>query len=459
MKKIYTVGALALALGSCKPNATVTTPPKSGDVVFTNYLAIGDALSAGYADNSLTVSGQINSTPQRLFEQFATVKDGEGATGPFFQPLVTGDNGYPNPKLVLGTVHYHYCDTLDVLGPMNITLPLDSTGSYHYSSGVNNNQVNNISVPFIRVADYPVIAYAANHNKYATRFYYDANKTPLEELYSRVANVHPTFYTMWLGASDVLGYAVAGGQGDGTGVALPINTNYYNANDITPHAVFNDIYHEIVKAAGSTSAQGALINVPDITALPFFTTVPSDGLVLTRQEQVDSMQALYSTYVFDKAFQIGRNQFIVEDNVGGIRQSVPGELILMTIPRDSVTCAGWGSRKPIPRQYVLTTDELQSIRAAVTSYNAFIKHEAELHQLAYVDAYAFFKTLSSGMAYNGINYSTAYVSGGAFSLDGIHLNQRGNALMANYILNTINTYYHSTVPMTDANKYPGVKFP
>jgi hypothetical protein len=455
MKKVYIVGGLALLFAACKPSVNVTTPAKAGDVVFTNYMAVGCSYSSGYGDKSLTVSGQLNSFPQRLFEQFETINT-NGAKGPFIQPLVTGDNGYPEAKLVLGKVTY--CDGQIAMVPVSTTLPLDSNGSWRYLSPVNNGQINNISVPRIRVADYPVVGYGGL-NKYAQRFYYDPSKRPLDELYSRVFNLHPTFFTLWLGVTDVLGYAASGGQGDGTGAAVPVTLNIYNSSDITPTTVFTAYYDSIVTALTSTSASGALLNIPDITALPYFTTVPANGLNITRKGFADTLQAMYSTIMFDKVFQEGANYYIIKDHDGQTRQAVPGELILMTIPRDSLKCAGWGSTTPIPKEYVLTTDELQNIRNTVSKFNYVIQQECQLRKLAYVDMFSFMKTLSSGIAYNGINYSTEFVSGGAFSLDGVHLNARGNALVANYIINTINNYYHSTIPQTDVNKYPGIKFP
>lgn len=456
MKKLYTIGALAFMFASCKPNANVTTPASSGDVVFTSYMAIGCSYSSGYADSSLTVSGQLNSFPQRLFEQLETIKDGNGATGPFIQPLVTGDNGFPISKFILGT--RNYCDGTVSMAPIRSTLPLDSNGSWHYTTPINNGQINNISVPFMRVADYPVDGYAYN-NIYALRFFYNPAKRPMDELYSRVYNLHPTFFTIWMGISDVLGYALDGGQGDGTGFALPVSGVRYNERDITPTAVFTKYYDSIVTAAASVTGSGALMNIPDISALPYFNTIPSNGLIINTQEQADSLQAIYASLTFDKVFQQGNNQYIIRDHDGKIRQSVPGELILMSIPRDSIKCAGWGSTKPIPERYVLTTDELQNIRNSVNTFNGYIKQVCELRHLAYVDMFSFFKTLSSGMSYNGVNYSTNYVTGGAFSLDAVHLNARGNALIANQAINTINTFYHSRIPLTDANKYPGIKFP
>jgi lysophospholipase L1-like esterase len=452
MKRIYVIGALAFLFSSCKPHVNITTPPSSGEATFTNYLAVGNSLTAGYADGSLTHSGQLNSYPQRLYEQFQRV----GSVGPFIQPELTGDYGYPGPKLVLGKIFH--CSGDSSLGPVPIGLPLDSVGSWHFTSTTNNGQINNIAVPGIRVADYPVAGYAAV-NRYAARFYHNPAGSPLDELYYRVFNVHPTFFTLWLGANDILGFALAGGVGNGNGSAVPIGGGFYNTSDITPVPVFQHIYDTILTAITSISSSGAVINVPDVSSVPYFTTVPMNGLMISRQSQADSLKAYWSTSNFDKVFQVGANYFIVEDQNNVVRQAVPGELLLLNVPTDSLTCAGWGSLKPIPNKYVLTTDELQQIRNATASYNAFIKQECDLRRLAYVDMNAFMKTIASGFTYNGITYTTGYVSGGAFSLDGIHPTPRGYALIANYILQTINSFYKSTIPLTDVNKYPGINFP
>lgn len=446
---------MACLFAACKPNVSITTKLTQGNADFSNYLAIGNSLTAGYADNSLTVSGQLNSYPQRLFEQFQLVTNVKGT---FVQPLVNGNSGYPGPKMVLGMTH-SLCTTDSSLGPVNYTGPIDSMGSYRYISTVNNGQINNIGVPGIRAVDYLVGNYALM-NSYAARFYNSMIGTPLDELAYRVHTLHPTFFTMWLGANDVLGYATNGGKGDGSGAVAPIvpGTYLFNTFDISPYTQFDTAYDRALNMAISTGAQGALINIPDITSLPFFNTIPMDGLILTRQTQVDSLQKKWGT-VLHKVAQLGNNDYIVEQHDGLVRQAVPGELLLLTVPLDSIRCAGWGITKAIPRDYVITTEELQHIRLATTNFNNFIQYEATRHKLAYVDMNAFMSQIASGYTYNGITYSTQYISGGAFSLDGVHPTPRGYALIANQILSTINSYYKSNMPMLDVNKYHGIDFP
>ncbi|NDC42661.1 MAG: SGNH/GDSL hydrolase family protein, partial [Chitinophagia bacterium] len=198
-------------------------------------------------------------------------------------------------------------------------------------------------------------------------------------------------------------------------------------------------------------------NIPDINALPFFTTVRADGLYIPRQSLADSLTAFYASMNY--SFQMGYNYFIIRDHAGNLRQAVPGELILLNVPMDSLTCAAWGSFKAIPSQYVLTTDEITNIRTATARYNETIKGAALRNNLGYVDMASYLTSLSSGLVYNGINYNTTFVKGGAFSLDGVHPNARGYAMIANKIITDINAKYGSTINLVDVNKYPGVMFP
>ena len=463
MRKIYIIGAVACLFTACKPSVNITNPPTNGKAQFTNYLAIGDNYTAGFADNSLTVTGQLNSFPERLFEQFLLV----GAKGNFVQPLLSTDYGFPGPKKILAITHTA-CSPFDTsLGPIDFPNFTVSPADYlPYVSTINNGQINNMGAQGLRVVDFVFHGYAPLISglglPYAARFFHNpATASPKDELSYRVHNLHPTFFTLWLGLNDVLGYAAKyGGQGDGTGHALPTTLGLFNDNDISNVDTFRLYYDSLLNVAISEGAEGALINIPDIRQLPFFNTIPANGLTLNTQAEVDDLRARWpSTPISNYVFDLGANYFVIRDHNGNTRQSVPGEKILLSTPLDSLKCAGWGKTKPIPEKYVLTTDELQFIKANTDLFNEYIRQEASLHKLAYVDMNTYLNTLATGFAYYGINYSTEYVKGGAYSLDGIHFTQRGYALIANYILGTVNTYYHSTIPMVDVNKYHGIDFP
>jgi lysophospholipase L1-like esterase len=71
----------------------------------------------------------------------------------------------------------------------------------------------------------------------------------------------------------------------------------------------------------------------------------------------------------------------------------------------------------------------------------------------------FFKMLTKGIVYNGASYSNTYITGGAFSLDGIHPNGRGYALIANEFVRVINARFNSNLPFVDVNASTGIIFP
>jgi hypothetical protein len=464
MRKLCIIGAIAILFAACRPSVNITTPPTAGRAKFTNYLAVGGNYTGGFMNQTLTVSGQLYSFPNLLFGQLNMVPPPYGANGPFVQPLLNSDNGYPGPKLVLGYTYNHCDSTALFLAPMNFkNFVADPIDAKPFVSTYNNGQINNIGVMPIRVCDYPVLSWALASvgpgYPYANRFYHNPAGTPLDELKYRVNNLYPTFVTVEMGMNDVLLYALNGGQGDGSGFALPVALNIYNPNDITPTAVFDTNYDKIINEATITGASGALLNVPDITALPYFHAIPIDGLTLQRQGQADTLAMFWKNAAWTKVFQPGANLFIIKDHHGNTRQAVPGELILMKCPLDSIRCAGWGSTTPIPDSLVLTTDEIQDIRLAVDAYNSFISFECTRHKLAYVDINAYFTHLSTGVTFNGITYNTEFVSNGAFSLDGIHPTQRGYALFTNEVIKAINGFYGSTVLPIDANKYKGIEFP
>ena len=262
-----------------------------------------------------------------------------------------------------------------------------------------------------------------------------------------------TFFTCFLGNNDVLGYATSGGTAD----------------PMSPIANFSGAYDMIINAMTANGEKGAIANVPDVTSLPYFTTVPSRGLVLTAT-QASQLNVPYAAYGI--SFSAGANGFIIEDVTapGGLRKATANDYILLTVPQDSLKCFGMGTGYPIPtapgfkfypipNKYVLTASEVAAIRTRTAEFNAKIKAVADAKGLAFVDANAFMATAKSGISYNGVAISATFASGGAFSLDGIHLTPRGNALLANEFIKAINNTYGSTIREVEVTKYRGVKFP
>lgn len=442
MKKLYILGLMGLMMASCKPNIEPAAPSAGEGVDFSSYVAVGNSLTAGYADGSLYRSGQVNSYPAILAEQFKTV----GGSSVFKQPLLNSELGYPGPKLMLSMTQ-GLCDTVASLGPIRYTGALDTAGSsqnIYLAEG----PFNNMGIPGIRCVDFLVPGYGA-FNPYARRmFVAPSGSRPIDE----VLVAKRTFFTLWIGSNDVLGYATGGGE-----QAIAQAGNTHKLSDVN---LFNTAYDTVLNALRRNGSQGVLLNIPDVTSIPFFTTIPAKGLMLTKND-ANLLNNAYNALNGFIRFGEGANYFIIEDSTAApkFRHIKDGELLLMSIPQDSLKCAGWGTKKPIPARYVLTSDEVAKIKTFTSMYNTIIYQMARRENLAMVDINAFMKTAQAGIVFNGAIFNTTFVSGGAFSLDGVHLTPRGYALVANEIIKAINNKYKSTIPLADVNKYSGVRFP
>jgi hypothetical protein len=161
-------------------------------------------------------------------------------------------------------------------------------------------------------------------------------------------------------------------------------------------------------------------------------------------------------------FEVGPNAFTMIDPAANdfqVRQVLQGELLLLSIPLDSVRCNQMGSIFPFRNEFVLSFEEQNYLNYMTNAYNEVIRAVAASYNLAVVETNSFYQKLFTGFTYNGVNFTAQFVSGGAFSLDGIHLNAKGNALLANEFIRAINVHYGAKIPELNAGVYPGVLFP
>lgn len=423
MKKLYILGALVCGMAACKPNIEPKAPER-GDADFSRYLAAGSSHTAGITNRSLYLEGQKNSYPLMLSEQFRTVGGGD-----FKQPLVPGEHGWPVGKLIWDDVQGP-CDSLPYYTTVPFRGALDTAGTHLniYSQG----PFGNMGIPQSKVIDYNTAGFA-NINRFARRmFNKPATARPLDEL---LLPEH-TFFTLWLGIEDVLNYASVGGE------TTPVPNN---RNLITPALQFAVAYDSVLNTLIRNGSKGVVLTIPDILNMPYFNALPAMGMHLSMKDANRLNLKYNSTQVH---FEVGMNYFLIEDQTApnGYRQLRAGEKVRMDVPMDSIRCAGWGWEVPMPSVWVLTTDEMQRINGAVNDYNAIIHKLAANYQVPVSDVRYYLETaMKDGAQYNGANYTYDFLYGGLFSLDGIHLTGRGNALIANCIINTINEYYSSSI--------------
>ena len=143
----------------------------------------------------------------------------------------------------------------------------------------------------------------------------------------------------------------------------------------------------------------------------------------------------------------------------GYRKTTSGDYILLSVPVDSMKCNFLGAFSPMPDQYVLDTAEVKIVNKIIAEYNSVIAAKAQQYNLALVDMNTYFKSVVKGIKWDGADFNAEFVSGGFFSLDGYHPNQKGYALIANEFIRAINSKYNSSIPWVNCPECSGVKFP
>ena len=442
--KVFIAAFLTTVFFACKPHVDVPAVSK-GSLDLSNYVAIGNSISAGYADNALYYGGQEASYPNLIAQQLKLA-----GAGNFKQPYVdassVGIGVNQNARLALAPASD--CSGAISLAPVAIA----NEGDFNIftTSVAAQGPFNNMAIPGAKAitAIYPGYGNPANgpgnFNPFFTRM--TANPASASILGDAAAQ-NPSFFTLSIGNDDVYGYALSGGAYDA--ITPSVGPAGYG---------FDESVDVIAGTLLATGAKGVIANIPNISSIPYFTTIPYNGLVIDEQTAA-ALSAAYAPLGI--SFQAGANGFIIEDASapGGMRQIQSGEMVLLSIPQDSLKCGGWGSMKPIPNQFVLTATEISDVNSAVSAYNTKLKSLADANGLAFVDVNAFMNTVKTGIMYNGVGINAAFVAGGAFSLDGVHLTPLGNALLANAFIKAINSKYGSTIPQVDATRYKGVAFP
>ena len=451
--QLFLVCLCGMALSSCKPKEKLA-PMSPGEINLQQFVAIGDGNTAGYMDDALYKYGQQNSFGAILQAQLQLVGAGE-----IFLPLMgsanIGTNSSFLSKLILG----YKTDCLGGIGLSPVRFAqqgeVASLTTSVYSS---QNKYSNFGVPGLRMIDMVSTAFGninlPQHNAFFARMSKDQFTWPVwsGDWSSVQENIfdggYPTFCSIYLGIEDVLPYARSGAT----------------QNPMSPLAGFPGVGFEesLTQLCGqlySQNVKAVVGTIPDITQMPYFTTIPYNGLNLD-EANAASLNQIYGPLGF--SFTIGSNPFMIEDPTAGafgVRPMVEGELILLSAPLDSIKCHQYGSVYPLRDEFVLTLAELQEIRNQILAYNQVIRQYSNFHGFAIAETADFYKKLNDGFVYNGVTMSAKFVSGGAYSLDGIHLNPKGNALLANVFITAINKTYKASIPLANALFYSSTYFP
>lgn len=469
---------VSLSFAACNSDDDDAVTPEvitPGSANFSKYVALGDSFAAGYSDNALFMGGQMNAYPNILAQQFALAGGGAFST-PFMSDNLGGFSagGVQVPQFPTRLVF-----DVDTQSPYNVP-GITTTGLTEHLNG----PFNNMGIPGAKSFHLGVAGYGTA-NPYFGRFASAAAASVVGDAMAQ----SPTFFSLWIGGNDVLSYAISGGAGtDQTGNLDP---STYGPNDITDPTVFAGTYSGLVDNLTSGGAKGVVANLPYITALPYFTTVPYNPIPLDAQTvailsgpggfgayNAGLQQAFAFNFITAEerdrrtiSFHVGAGNAVVMvdsylTNLSGLglpsyRQATAEDLMVLPSRTFIGTTVGGnlsmvnGVSVPLADQWVLSKEEIAEVRVATDAYNASIESIATAKGLALVDTKTILAQLgtANGITMNGYTLKSAYVTGGAFSLDGIHPSPRGYAFIANLFVDAINGKFGSNLPKANIGNY------
>ena len=467
LKKTWPVVAL-LGLAGCQPELDAPSVDK-GSADFSSYVAIGNSLTAGFQSGGLANFGIETSYPAILAQQFAKAGGGDFVSPKFDEgqkdgsgylkfygittsgaPVILQPGQSTSATLAGETTARTFTNNLADYKFAFTGRPLPSGAAE--LAPFNTTQPSNLGVPGISVLSADRTAALTgnpavdaslrgaaqiygNLNNYYHRLLPAADRGATDYV-TFIGRKNATFFTCWMGNNDVLTYATNG--------AVAAATNPLGG--LTDTTSFGRGYRNIVRTISKTGTVGGVVaNIPNVTNVPYFTTVTVAGVLAGVQRVNPAAPAV----------------FIQPGATGAaVRAATAADLI--TLPAASVVATGVGSSptNPIPNNLVLDAAEITAIQTRTTQLNNIIAKTARQYKVGLVDMNSFFSTVAlGGIAINATPNNASFIRGNLFSLDGVHPTSRGYAVIANEFIKVINATYGASIPQVNPTEYNALLLP
>lgn len=443
--------AALAGLSGCEPQLDDVAGPAAGALDVRHYVGLGDDYAAGVVNGGLTRERQEYSFPNLLARQLRLASGGE-----FTQPLLAPGES-TGGLLLTGLTDRNQA----LLGPGLVTFSDSAVLSpgacaetrYRFPVWADANAgalPNNLGIPGLRLQDLATaglgddanLRNAANpYNGYLERLLADG--TDATSYLTLVQQSQPTFVTVSIGLSDVLPFVRSGGA-CGT---LPTATN-----------LKADVTQLVDELLANTTAKGVLLSVPKLSSLPLTRTLVSDlnrglGRPDTASMFVQTATGLARTTSTD---------IVLSPMVGRVGR-------FETATGDAATAPfGLSRDNPLRDQDVLSNTQFTQVETLIFRTNGINKtletKAAESGgRLVYLDINSLLGDMINGRYIDGVRYSGDPVTGGLFNFDGYTLTPRGNGLLVNYLISTLNKPgpdgFGTNLPQLDVNSLPATRLP
>lgn len=434
MKKYIILLAMTslLFFVACEDKSDLTAPstPSTGSADFTRFVAIGNSLTAGKQSNSVYETAQEYSFSKMIADQV-------GAT--FEQPIIE------NPGIG---------GRIDVVS----LEPFESTTQPDNETRLNGDYAdtyNNLGIPGIILPD--VLETKESPSQYVgPNAMIDAvlrnqGFTVLE----LALGFQPTIATLWIGNNDILGYATSGGM-------LPH----------TPVGDFDVAYSILAGALAQAEVPTIVANIPNVRDIPYFITVgPKLGNSFEQYQAINPeiqglvFQTTDAPYLALATIDDLKNNVILLTLSAGEATDYIGDttgayytINNIPVPPTVNTNYPFGltGQNPFPNQFVLDGAEQTEVESVTASFNSSIFNASTTYGFHLVDVNNFFSEVAqNGIVVDGIQFTTEFILGGLFSMDGVHPTSQGYAIIANEFIKVINSKFDAAIPAINVSTIPG----
>lgn len=488
------------SLGPEDEDPTETDP---GNVDFSTFITIGNSLTAGMMDAALYDESQYYSLGAVLARQLQP--------DAFNQPDIRSENGYntlfSTDDQIFGRLKLDPSATPEVPSPTLNGDPItDYTGdrSALHNFGVNGIQVGDLLDPDLGVAG------SETFNRYYERF---ASEPGVSTILGDAINADPTFFMLWIGSNDILRYITSGGtnpdhltdpadfqrdyrqvieslmnqtSAKGLVATIPqilevplLTTIPYNVVELDPITAgflnvaleeYNEVLDLLVehldwdpndiqrrKVEYSAGNNPVFMTDPGLASL----AEPFDQLLAAGLITGEERETL-------RYYEQARP--MITDPVTGPERVMLTAFLVLGSPGQSNPSAPLGVAEPLPPQYTISIQELKMLEERRLELNQIIRREIESENSdsirialydtdsvnsVFTDLFGI-RSGQKGTLVQGEYLEADFGINGVFSTDGVHPNARGNGLIVNDFIDTIEFTFESVIPRVDVLKLPGV---
>lgn len=473
------------------------TTGDSGSLNVSKYVAIGNSLSAGFMDGALYTSGQDNSFPNLLAAQLQISGVGGGA---FNQPDINSANGFSgfdgsnNP---LGRFELS----------LSLLRPLPTVGELPTAFGGDKSALNNFAVPGMRLTDIANPGLAAN-GLYARFASNPGVSTVLGEVIAASPSFYSfwlgsndvlgyaagggtdeaqitdqaTFTTSLTNSLGAL--AATGAQGVVLNVppivinpffrAIPYNAVPLDAQTAT---VLNGAFAGL-NAALDGLAAFSLLDAADAAARKVTYEAGPSNPILMHDDALTDIGPLFDALVLASVLTPAQRAALepYRQSRPATANDLPTLRAATEIGRAISPTAIVGVSIPIGDEFILSASEVVNVVTARATYNAVIdgvvagiNAQAGANVITVIDVQPTFADLfgldaataqalamspaavaaadgTLGIIVDGVSLAPDFGPNGVFSTDGLHPNPRGHGIIANAIIDHLNSTYSANIP-------------